>query len=416
MEKNISFFIKKSHESKPTGKRKNERGFVPIMGQVTIKSKNYSFSIDKIKPNYWNNSKRRVNKPREAEPDNRHEEINNKIEALLNNKSRFNFFDSYKTPPTTAEVKKIFFNVSPRTKTFFDAYDEFIESNKDKVTYYTSRNRKTVMNFFKRYEEYSGTKILFDDIDYNFFENIYYFASNIIELEDNTFASHLAKFKSFLEWCIAKEYSNNYEHKKFTFTEKDKPVIHLTLDELKKLYSFDFGSKRLEKARDLYCFGCYTGLRFSDIASLRYEHIQGDYIHKVINKTKKETSIPILPQAMAIIDKYKNDESIYPLPRLSNVKLNKYIKEACEIVGINEMTKKLIYRNNKVQEIFLEKYKLITVHTSRKTFITIGFMLGMDVKTIKSITGHKKESTFDKYLKIAEELKKDRLFEAWKNV
>ncbi len=407
MNKNISFFIKKSHQDK--------KGFVPIIGQVTINSKNYSFSIDKIKPRYWNKSKQRVNKQREDEPDNKHEEINNTIENLLKNTARFNHFDYYKVLPERKEVEKIFFDISPQTKTFFEAYNEFIESNKDKVTYNTSRNRKTVMNFFKRYENYSGNKISFKDINYSFYEKIYDFACNIIELEDNTFASHIAKFKSFLEWCIVKGYYNSYEHKKFTFTEKDKPVIHLTLDELKRLYNYDFGNSRLEKARDLYCFGCYTGLRFSDIASLRYEHIQGNYIHKVINKTKKETSIPILPQAMAILDKYKCDESIYPLPRLSNVKLNKYIKEACEIVGINEMTKKLIYRGNKVQEVFLEKYKLITVHTARKTFITIGFMLGMDVKTIKSITGHKKDATFDKYLKIAEELKKDKLFNAWKN-
>jgi hypothetical protein len=40
----------------------------------------------------------------------------------------------------------------------------------------------------------------------------------------------------------------------------------------------------------------------------------------------------------------------------------------------------------------------------------------MDVKTIKSVTGHKKDSTFDKYLKIVDEQKKQKMFDAWKDL
>lgn len=61
----------------------------------------------------------------------------------------------------------------------------------------------------------------------------------------------------------------------------------------------------------------------------------------------------------------------------------------------------------------MPKYKLITAHTARKTFVTLSFYLGMDVKTIKSITGHKQDKTFDKYLKIADEMKKTKMNEAW---
>ncbi|MDB4583103.1 hypothetical protein N9164_08120 [Draconibacterium sp.] len=151
------------------------------------------------------------------------------------------------------------------------------------------------------------------------------------------------------------------------------------------------------------------------MSTLRYEHFQGDFIYKNIQKTKEEDGIPFLPQAKAIIDKYR-DGSIYPLPRLSNVNLNKYIKDCCESAKIDTVTKKLRFRKNQPIEEFYPKYKLITVHTARKTYITISFELGMDVKTIKSITGHKKDSTFDKYLKIAEERKKEKTFDAWKDV
>jgi len=65
------------------------------------------------------------------------------------------------------------------------------------------------------------------------------------------------------------------------------------------------------------------------------------------------------------------------------------------------------------QEVTKPKYKLITAHTSRKTFITLSFFLGMDVKVIKSITGHTQDKTFDKYLKIADEMKETEINKAW---
>ncbi len=76
-------------------------------------------------------------------------------------------------------------------------------------------------------------------------------------------------------------------YKKFSYTEKEKEVIFLTMEELLHLYSFEFDNKRLSKARDMYCFGCFTGLRISDINQLRHDHISDGYIIKKIQKTKQ---------------------------------------------------------------------------------------------------------------------------------
>jgi integrase len=248
-----------------------------------------------------------------------------------------------------------------------------------------------------------------------FFDSLFDFAFDELGLEDNAFAAYVAKFKSFMKWAMSKRYHDNIEYQKFSFAEKDKAVVCLTPEELKNLSKFKFEIDRLSKARDLYCFGCYTGLRFSDIATLRREHFQDGYIVKNITKTKEDDRIPILPQVKLILDKY-DDESAFPLPRLSNPKLNEYIKQCCELAEIKTPTIKYKYKRNQVIETVHPKYELITVHTARKTFITIGFMLGMNVKIIKSITGHKKEATFDKYLKIADEMKKTELEKAWSKI
>ncbi len=59
---------------------------------------------------------------------------------------------------------------------------------------------------------------------------------------------------------------------------------------------------------------------------------------------------------------------------------------------------------------------MITNHTERKTFITNSIVLGMNTKTIKDITGHKKDSVFNKYVKISEEFKKLEMDRTWDNI
>jgi integrase len=185
------------------------------------------------------------------------------------------------------------------------------------------------------------------------------------------------------------------------------------MEEFKQLYNFDYkNNTKLEKARDLYCFGCLTALRYSDIISLKYEHLTETHIRKRIVKTKETLSIPILPQASKIIEKYKNN-TIYVLPQLSNVKLNAYIKECCMVAGIDTPTLKQSYKGNKTTETAHPKYKLITAHTSRKTFITIAYLNGLDIPTIMAITGHKSYNMLKRYLKEnADKIKRD-LEKAW---
>ena len=74
------------------------------------------------------------------------------------------------------------------------------------------------------------------------------------------------------------------------------------------------------------------------------------------------------------------------------------------------------YSGGKAKEISKMKYELITNHTARKTFITNSIMLGMNTKTIKDITGHKKDSVFIKYVKISEEFKKLEMERTWDSI
>jgi hypothetical protein len=93
-----------------------------------------------------------------------------------------------------------------------------------------------------------------------------------------------------------------------------------------------------------------------------------------------------------------------------------HIKECCGEAGIIDLVNYVDYSGGKALEHSEPKYKLITNHTGRKTFITNSIMLGMNTKTIKEITGHKKDSVFNKYVKITEEFKKLEMDRTWDKI
>lgn len=71
--------------------------------------------------------------------------------------------------------------------------------------------------------------------------------------------------------------------------------------------------------------GITTGLRYSDLAQLRREHIKDGQIILTVKKNKERISIPLTTYSKVILDKYK--DQINPLPTISNQKMNDYLKE-----------------------------------------------------------------------------------------
>ena len=156
-------------------------------------------------------------------------------------------------------------------------------------------------------------------------------------------------------------------------------------------------------------------MRVSDLRNLKKENIKDGQIFKTIVKTHKTEVIPLNQFAQAILAKYEHLE-ITPLPKLSSQKLNDHIKDCCEEAEINTRVHYVDYSGGKAKEHSEPKWKLITNHTARKTFITNSIVLGMNTKTIKDITGHKKDSVFNKYVKISEEFKKLEMDRTWDNI
>ncbi len=300
----------------------------------------------------------------------------------------------------------------PRQLNFKKAIQKFIDSGKATKAKRTIMGYVTVFTFLKDFEKDTGTILDYDNINLDFFQNLEKYAFNKRKTKDNYYAKIVTVLKTFLYWSIKCKLYSSLDFKHYSYQERDKEIIYLTWEELNELYNHNFKTNKLKQVRDLYSFACFTGLRFSDLQQIRHENILGEQLNIIAEKTEKETSIPLTKKALQILDRYK-DKPVYALPRISHQKANDYIKDCCKEIELFDKIIITEYRGANKKQIVKEKYKLITMHTARKTFITNSLQLGMNVKTIKNITGHVKDSTFDKYLKITEDYKKNEMLKAW---
>ena len=162
-------------------------------------------------------------------------------------------------------------------------------------------------------------------------------------------------------------------------------------------------NSKLERVRDTFIVGCFTGLRFSDFTKLQPQHFKkiGDVevLEIVTQKTNQKVTIPIHPKVQSILKKY---DGIMPRP-ISNQKMNEYLKDLGELVKINDDI--VISRTKggqRTEEVF-KKYDLISSHTARRSFATNSFKAGVPSISIMKITGHTTEKSFLQYIKISSE-------------
>nr|WP_245542585.1 tyrosine-type recombinase/integrase [Segetibacter koreensis] len=163
--------------------------------------------------------------------------------------------------------------------------------------------------------------------------------------------------------------------------------------------------------RDVFCFACVTGLRYSDLNLLKREHIKKDEIKITVKKTKDLLTIPLNHYSKAILSRYAG--MLRPLPVISNQNMNYAVKDVCKLAGIGEPTEIVRFRGTKREAITYPKYQLIGVHTARKTFCTLSLEKGMSAEEVMSISGHSDYKSFKRYVKITEQRKKVVMVKAW---
>ena len=216
--------------------------------------------------------------------------------------------------------------------------------------------------------------------------------------------------KTFLRW-VNKKYGN-INPSSLSFTPKlkrvNRPIIFLTWQELMDMWNhkFDEGNEMKEVVRDIYCFCCFTSLRISDAMNLRISDIKEDSFTITTKKTSDTLTIDLNKYSRDIINKYKGRGTSYLFPRVSYPNYERTIRKIAEECKIDSLITIKSYSGNKLSTEVLPKYRLITSHTARKTFISNAIMLGIPVSTIMKWTGHKTYQVMKAYIDISDESKK----------
>lgn len=163
----------------------------------------------------------------------------------------------------------------------------------------------------------------------------------------------------------------------------------------------------IAKSRDIFCFCCFTSLRYSDAANLKRANISGDTITITTIKTADTITIELNKYARAILDRYteRDDLGGYVFPHITNQRMNIYLKDLCELCEINRPITQTYYRGAKRIDETSPKFEHIGTHTGRRTFICNALMLGIPAEIVMKWTGHADYKSMKPYIDVTNKAK-----------
>ncbi len=200
--------------------------------------------------------------------------------------------------------------------------------------------------------KFKKNDILLTSIKSSFLADLDYFLKVEKHHQQVTINKIIQRFKRLIKEAMAEQILHHNPFLLYKPKRVFKQVVFLSPEELKSLENHEFVQPRLQQVKDWFVFSCYTGLAYNELSRLSKKHIvkgfDGElWIEMIREKTQKNISVPLLPKAKELIDKYVNDNSEKVFDVCSNQRYNSYLKEIASILGIN---------------------KRLTTHTARKTF------------------------------------------------
>ena len=376
----ILFFIRESKA------RKN--GNVPIEVMITVNGERNSFSTGKqIAIEKWDKTKQQV-KGKDQETQN----LNNYLKAI-----------KAKLYQKEAELLERGFIITAQI--LYDAYFDKVESIKErslfevfeehnqeqeklvgngvsKATHWVSVYTIRLLREFVQ-QKYKREDLYLRELNLNFIQSFHSFLRIDKDMTQNSSTKHLKLLKKIINLSVANSYMAFNPFSTYKVEREPVDIDFLDEEELRKIINFDTPLPRLERAKDMFLFGCFTGLSYIDIKTLTLEHFEKDnagriWIKKRRVKTGVLSRIPLLPIAKLILDKYKGGEKLLPIQDPADI--NKYLKDIAILCDIK---------------------KRITFHTSRHTFAsTVTLANNISLEVVSKMLGHTNTRMTTHYAKL----------------
>lgn len=300
------------------------------------------------------------------------------------------------------EFNKVFAKSTSKINDFFKVYDLFLadklndkSDNANRIS--TIKRYKYNRKLFEQFSEKTKFNLRFNNINKDFYNQFIEFSVTHKKHSANTLSRNVGLLKTFLNWALRNKYTYNDQFKEFKNIKKfSTDEIALTLKDVKEIMNIDLSNKKkYERVRDLFVFGCATGMRYGNYSKVRKKDVYNGFINIIdIKDETKHLSIPLNELSEKLLLKYD-----YCLPSLSNQKFNEYLKELFEFAGYTELIKKTMRYGNDLVETTSPVFSRISSHTARRSFITIMKNNHVPDKVIMSYTGHKNLPNFNIYYK-----------------
>lgn len=357
--------------------KKNQKGKSPIFCRITVEKQRATFSIQRlVYPDKWDAAKEIVK--------GNNEEAKN-INAYINLIKKKIYEAHYKlvesnTPVHADVLKQVVLNKEKtKSKNVFKVFEEHNQKVKTLIgssfAYGTYERYQTALKHLKEFVlwKYQRNDYYLHEINHEFIHEYDYYLRSVRKCNNNTTVKYIKNFGKIIRYSMANSWieKNPFTNFKMKLDKVDRG--YLNKDELAMLATKHFSIKRLEQVRDVFIFQCFTGLAYCDVSKLTWENISPDdngvlWLKTKRTKTDTAVSVPLLPGAIEIIEKYKvmNLHKLLPVP--SNQKLNAYLKEVGELSGIQ---------------------KRLSCHLARHTFATtVTLANGISLESVSKMLGH----------------------------
>ena len=266
---------------------------------------------------------------------------------------------------------------SIKERSLFEVFEEhnqeqekIIGNGVSKATHWVSVYTIRLLREFVQ-QKYKREDLYLRELNLNFIQSFHSFLRIDKGMAQNSSTKHLKLLKKIINLSVANSYMTFNPFSTYKVEREPVEVDFLDEEELRKIINFDTPLPRLERAKDMFLFGCFTGLSYIDIKTLAPEHFEKDnagriWIKKRRVKTGVLSRIPLLPIAKLILDKYKGGEKLLPIQDPADI--NKYLKDIAILCGIN---------------------KRICFHTSRHTFAsTVTLANNISLEVVSKMLGH----------------------------
>ena len=376
----ILFFIRES--------RVRKDGTASIEIVLTVNGERCAFSTGKrVKSCNWDKTKQQVKgKDEEAQS------LNNYLKAIKAKLYQKEAELLDRGFIVTAELlRDAYFDKveSLKEKTLFEVFEEhnkeqekLVGNGVSKATYWISVYTVRLLKEFVQ-QKYKREDLYLRELNLNFIQAFHSFLKIDKGMAQNSSTKHLKLLKKIINLAVANSYMSINPFITYKVEREPVEIDFLDEEELRKIINFDTPLPRLERTKDMFLFGCFTGLSYIDIKTLAPEHFEKDntgriWIKKRRVKTGVLSRIPLLPIAKLILDKYKGGEKLLPIQDPADI--NKYLKDIAILCDIK---------------------KRITFHTSRHTFAsTVTLANNISLEVVSKMLGHTNTRMTTHYAKL----------------